>query len=309
MIGSLVVATLWTCTCEQDSKAEPFVETLASSTAGEVPLSVSFSVPVDTTPVHKNTFPSRIAQGGPDDLIAVSNASLGSVFLYDADLTLTGEIKDLDVPLGVAINDEGSIFVGSDGPNRIEAFTPSGEKFLAISGDEIESVYDLAFDRDGMLYVADSVASTVRVFSPHGVWLRNIGIAGDWETGLAFPVALLIHEPEQGSGDLLYVADREQARIQVFDLEGRFVESYSGRFVKPQGLAIDAAGRLNVLDCRLGLVHVLDLPGGSYFDHYGSAGSQPGELELPLDIHIDGDDRVIIANAGNQRLEVYTPLF
>jgi DNA-binding beta-propeller fold protein YncE len=312
MIGSFAVVTSWVGACEHGSAEEPIVEIRATSTSG----AAAPTAPGDATIANDNTFPTRIAQGGPEDLIAVSDASLGSVFLYDTDLTLVGEIEDLDVPLGVAVSDEGHIFVGSDGPNRIEAFTPSGEKLLAVSGDETQSASDLAFDRHGMLYVADTLAGTVRVFSPQGVWLRDIGGAGDWEACLEFPVALVLHEPVEGAGELLYVADRELARIQVFDLEGRFVESYGGtddstpagrpgRFVKPQGLAIDGEGRLHVLDCRLGLVHVLDLPGGSYLDHYGRPGEQPGELELPLDILIDRDDRVIIANAGNQRLEVY----
>jgi PKD repeat protein len=273
-------------------------------------------VPGDLTPLHANTFPSRITQGGPANVIAVSDAPLGSVFLYDTELEVTGEIKNIDLPLGVAISPEGNIYVGSNGNDRIEVYTADGELYMVVAGNGIQMPNDMAFGPDGNLYVVDSEADTVKVFTPAGAWLGDIGGPGDEETGLAFPAALTIRPATEDSGALVYVADQQHNLVRAFDLDGELVHSFGGQavafstdweglFARVQSLAIDGAGNLHALDNHLNAIQVFDLPDGNYLEYYGSFGLEPGELNLPLDIHVDGDDQVIVTNAGNSRLEVF----
>ena len=80
---------------------------------------------------------------------------------------------------------------------------------------------DMAFDHGGNLYVADSLSDSIKVYDSAGGWLRNIGESGDGEGGLRFPTALTIAY-RQGIGDL-YVADQGNAKVQVFDLEHKFL--------------------------------------------------------------------------------------
>ena len=272
------------------------------------------AIPGDTNLVHASFFPSRITQGGPVDNIYVSDAKQGSVFIYDAQLNLTGEIKNLVQPMGVAVDTQGNVYVGSDGQNTIAGYTPAGDKFLVIEEGEIQMPNDMVLDENNNLYVVDSKANLVKVFSPDGFHLANIGATDIEDNALSFPAALAIHYPSADDGRL-YVADQKNSLIRVYNLEGDLLNSFGGpaaafsgawegKFVRIQSLAVDAQGSLHALDVHQNLVEVFELPSGTYTDYYGSFGPQEGELSLPLDIHIDPEGNAIIANAGNRRLEV-----
>ncbi len=272
------------------------------------------AIPGNTNLVHANYFPSRIAQGGPAGNIYVSDAKQGSVFIYDADLNLTGEIKNLVQPMGVAVDTQGNVYVGSDGQNTIAGYTPAGDKFLVIEEGEIQMPNDMVFDSEDNLYVVDSKANLIKVFSPNGFRIGDIGATDIEDDALSFPAALAIHYPSADDGRL-YIADQKNSLIREYNLEGEllnsfggpaaaFSDNWEGKFVRVQSLAIDAQGSLHALDVHQNLVEVFELPTGTYIDYYGSFGPQQGELNLPLDIHIDPEGNAIIANAGNRRLEV-----
>ena len=95
----------------------------------------------------------------------------------------------------------------------------------------------------------------------------------------------------QGTGEL-YVADQGHARVQVFDLQGKFLRTFGSvvefnssewecRFVRLQSLAVDEHGRLHAADCHMNNVQILDADTGRYLDSYGIFGSKPGELNMP----------------------------
>ena len=70
------------------------------------------------------------------------------------------------------------------------------------------------------------------------------------------------------------------------------------------GLDVDAHGQLHAVDSQMALVQILDADTGTYISHYGQLGTQPGDLNLPLDIWITTDARVVVANNQNHRIEV-----
>jgi DNA-binding beta-propeller fold protein YncE len=262
---------------------------------------------------HANRHPARIAVG-PNGRIYVSDPKVGSVFIYDADLNLVGELKEFARPLGVAVNAGGAIYVGDAGTGNMQIFNAQGEKLLALAEGSIRMPNDIALDRDGNLYVADSAAAIIRVYDPAGAHLRNIGGPGDNDGELKFPSSVAVAYRGGGAGEL-YVADQGHFRVQVFDLQGNFLRGYGeaveafsldwqGKFVKVQGLALDADGRLHAADCYLNKVQILDADTGDYLDHYGEFGTAAGQLNVPLDIVITPDGRVIATNSGNQRVEI-----
>ncbi|NOZ00932.1 MAG: hypothetical protein GXP54_03470 [Deltaproteobacteria bacterium] len=255
---------------------------------------------------HANRTPARIAQG-KDGTIVASDPVAGSIFIYDSGLRLQGEIKGLDKPLGVAVDPDGRIYVGCDGGDSVEVFGTDGEKLATIGLGRIQMPNDLALDAKGNLYVADSRANRVLVFSIGGKFVRGIGACG--ESDLSFPAALAV------SGDELYVADQGNARIRVFDEEGvclrtlggpvgEFSDDWKGKFVRPQSLDIDENGLVHVLDAFMNRVQVLDAVTGAFIRSYGEPGKAPGRLSLPLDILITSDGRVLAADSGNHRVGV-----
>ncbi|MBI5117516.1 thrombospondin type 3 repeat-containing protein [Candidatus Poribacteria bacterium] len=265
---------------------------------------------------HPNRCPARLAQG-PDGKVYASDPQVGSVFLYDSNLNLIGELKGLSRPLGVAVDAGANIYVGSDGGDNIEAYSAEGARLFATATGSVQMPNDMALDAEGKLYVADSLANTIKVFASSGAWLRNIGGPGESDGGLLFPAAVALAYRPQGEGEL-FVADQGHSRVQVFDLNGNFlrtfgsaVEAFSsdwqGKFVKVQSLAFDSQGRLHAADCGLNKIQILDPMTGAYMDYYGEFGFSYGQLNVPLDIFITVEDQTIVANSGNHRLEIMQP--
>ena len=256
-----------------------------------------------------NKYPTRLAWGPGAQRIYVTDAKVGSIFVYDSELSLLGEIKGLGKPLGVAVNALGDIYVGNNQFDNVEVYSPEGIKTATIGAGTVEMPNDLAFDQDGKLYVVDSKRNRIEVFDPAtGANLSSIGVGE-----LRFPSALVI------SGQELFVADQSNHQVKVFDLQGTLLRSlggeveqvfgykWKGKFVRLQSLAIDATGRLHVLDCHMARIQILDPVTGGYITYYGSQGTDPGELNLPLDIDLNPYGEVAVANTKNERVELLTP--
>jgi len=265
----------------------------------------------------ENNCPTRLAIG-LDNEVYVSDAKADAVFIYDAELNLAGRLVGIGRPLGVAIAPNGNIYVGSDARDEVQIYDERGVRIQTIGAGTIRMPNDLVVDRDGWLYVADSLSNKVWIFDPNGVPAGSAGSAGDDPGQLDFPVAITIGYRTEGNVEVaeLYVADQRHARIKVFDLLGNFLRAYGGRvtrgmsspnwhgkFARIQSLAMDARGRLHAVDCYMNNVQILDADTGGYIDSYGEFGAAEGQLNLPLDILIVGG-KVIITNAGNKRVEV-----
>jgi tripartite motif-containing protein 2/3 len=257
--------------------------------------------------VNANVYPTRLAWGA-DGKLYVSDALVGSVFIYErlTELTLVGELKRIAKPLGVAVGAGGTLYIGADDSDRVEVYDAQGAAIGTIGESEIEMPNDLALGPSGTLYVADSQARQVWVYGANGTLLRSIG-AGQ----LRFPVALEVFAEE------LYVADQASFEIKVFDLEGTPLRTlggpatqgmlgykWKGRFVRLQSLAIDASGRLHALDSHQGLIEILDRATGSYISSHGEKGTGTGQLQLPLDIVLLGSGETAVTDAENKRVEI-----
>ncbi len=278
--------------------------------------------PPDLGVKNSNVYPMRLALG-PGGNLYVTDPKIGSVFVYDVDFNIISQLRGLDKPLGLAVDGLGNIYVGNSGSRNVEVYDAAGVKTATIGRGLIKMPNDLTFDRDGRLYVADSKKDTIWVFDSNGAVIRSIGTPGEGDGQFKFPVAVEIAYYVDGQGQEvgeLYVADHGHSLIQVFDLEGNFLRSFGGiaemggmmgttlkwkgKFVSIKSLAIDSMGNVHALDCLLNKVQILDPVTGAYIDHYGEYGTEPRQLNLPMDIIIDGYGQVIVAEARNKRVEI-----
>ncbi len=258
---------------------------------------------------NANKHPTRLAWSADAQQLFVSDSKVGSIFIYDSVAALTGELKDLGKPLGVAVSSQGDIYVGDNGSDAVKVYGPDGSQLATIGAGTLEMPNDLAFDQNGQLYVVDSKRNRVEVFDPAtGASLRTFGSGV-----LRFPAALAI------SGEEVFVADQSNYLVRVFDLQGNLLRSFGGKvtqgfmnynwkgkFARLQSLAVDSTGRLHALDSHMGVIQILSAADGSYIDSYGVNGSAPGELDLPLDIDINQYGQTAVANTRNARVELLT---
>lgn len=249
--------------------------------------------------------PTRIAVA-PDGRVAVTDAARGEVRILDADLTPAEQLEGLDRPLGVAWRG-GHLLVGLGGSRCVGEYEVGGALVGTVGAGALNMPNDLALGPDGVLWVADSTADRVVAFDASGVLLRTIE---GGEAPLVFPSAVAV-DPAAG---LVWVGDQGNRRVSAFTPDGAHVrtlggpaEAFSadwhGRFVTVQGLAVAPAGRLLVLDSNLAVVQVLDAQSGDALEVLGAYGEAPGELRLPLGVTLAKGGSVLVANAGNHRIE------
>ena len=95
---------------------------------------------------------------------------------------------------------------------------PTGPVGVGVEGDEFDRPTDVAWDKQGNIFVADGhVNSRIAKFDSNGRFVKSWGSQGTAPGQFNVPHSLVTDA--QGN---VYVADRENRRIQVFDNNGAF---------------------------------------------------------------------------------------
>jgi sugar lactone lactonase YvrE len=222
------------------------------------------------------------AGGGPVD--CETNA-VDPVFKFDRN---TGAVlanlgKGVMVtPHGISVDKDGNVWVADFSGNKagtkghqVHKFSPTGQKLLSLgtagkpgnADGQFNQPNDVVVGPDGSIYVADGhdaqgmttnaaieeglkrgATSRISKFSPDGKFIKSWGKIGVRHGEFRTPHALVFDARGR-----LWVADRGNHRIEIFDQEGTYLESrytfsrVSGLFIKGDTLyAIDSeSGPLN----------------------------------------------------------------
>jgi len=156
-----------------------------------------------------------------------------------------------------------------------------------------------AVDGQGRLWVADFGNSRMRIFDPLGGFLGGWGGRGSGTYNLREPCGVAIR------GDVVYVADTWNGRIQSFTIEGKWKAAARDLF-GPRGITVAPDGtvwvtdtgnkRLVAYDGELKLLRTL-----------GRLGKGPEEFSDPVGIAAGKDGSLYVADAGNQRIQILDP--
>jgi DNA-binding beta-propeller fold protein YncE len=219
-------------------------------------------------------------------------------------------IYDVVAPTGVAVTADGSrvYAVQSEGDRQVIAFDASGKQVASLkppataTGDHVP-VYVALNPVNGDVYVSDRPAASIYVYSADGAYLRAFDPGPDldgWEPlGLAF----------DRSGDLFVtsVGAPFQA-VHEFGPDGRFIRTYgkAGQLSFPNGVAVDASGKVYVADSNNGRLVVFDAGGNDL--GLIPRGSKVGDLGLPRGTAIDDAGRIYVADVTMQGVQVYHAL-
>jgi sugar lactone lactonase YvrE len=251
-------------------------------------------------------YPTRLAVA-PDGTLLVTDALAGAVFVLDAHRAPLMDLGGFGRPLGIAVDAE-HIFVGDAASHQVRVFTRAGVPVRTVD-DAMEMPNALALDGAGRLYVADSRSHVVLVYDGQGRRVNTLRQAGP-DSVLNFPSSLAVGGAP-GQPAELYVGDQGNARVVVFGLDGTFRRTLGqraqafggardGRFVRLQGLALDAAGNLHVADAYLAEVQVLDARTGAFLRRYQADNPQA----MPLDLAVTPQGEMLFTDGVHHNVGV-----
>jgi len=188
--------------------------------------------------------------------------------------------------------------------HTVTQFAPDGKVLLALGekgvAGEDESHFnkptDIAFAPNGDFFVSDGYGnSRVVKFDKTGKFLLAWGKKGTGEGEFNTP-----HAVRLDSKGNLFVGDRENDRVQVFDQNGKFIRSFGG--FAPFGLFITADDTLFVADGRAHHVMKMTLE-GKILDTIGKMGPEPGHFFLPHGITVDKDGAIYVTEINGKRVQ------
>jgi DNA-binding beta-propeller fold protein YncE len=169
-------------------------------------------------------------------------------------------------PHGIAVDKDGNVWVADFSGNKagtrgyqVHKFSPQGDKLLSLgiagrrgnADGQFNQPNDVIVGPDGSIYVADGhdaqgmttaaaiaeglkngATSRISKFSPDGTFLKSWGTIGVRHGEFRTPHALAFD-----SRGRLWVADRGNHRLEIFDQEGKYLESRY-MFSRPSGIFI-----------------------------------------------------------------------
>ena len=73
---------------------------------------------------------------------------------------------------------------------------------------------------------------------------------------------------------------------------------------RPKGIGVDSEGHLYVVEAVGGMVQVFDQQGELLY-YFGEGAARRGEFQLPTGLWIDRNDRVVVVDSFNRRVQVF----
>ncbi len=150
------------------------------------------------------------------------------------------------------------------------------------------------------LFILDARNNALFVFDEEMNFVRAVGGYGEEPAKLRNPSDLAFGP----DGDVLYVVDSDNRRVQAFDPDGRLLFEFGrtgeGELSYPFGVAVDRDGAVYVTDHEADQVVKFD-PRGEFIERWGRQGLLGGEFYKPAGIEVDEQGRIIVLDYGNHR--------
>ena len=193
-----------------------------------------------------------------DDRVFISDGKLRRVVVLNAKHEVTDQIdKGLIDPVGLAIDTENRLLYvvdtqadqvvvfDADSLKELRRIGTGGKKHSLTSPGDFAAPQGIALDKDGNVYVSDTLNDRVEIFDADGNFISTFGKNGDGPGYFARPKGIAV----DGDGHI-WVADAYQNVLQVFNREGQLLTfiggpgHYPGQFESLVGVAIDKNNRV-----------------------------------------------------------------
>ena len=212
------------------------------------------------------------------------------------------------LPHGLTVDHRDNVWLTDVGRHQVFEFNHDGKLLLTLGADRVpgddkthfNKPTDIVVARDGSLYVSDGyVNSRVVKFSPEGKFQLQWGSKGSKPGEFEVPHGIALDA--QGR---VYVADRSNARVQVFDGGGKFLAEWKGLHLgRPWAVTVAPDGTVFVVDGgdlrESGTDHakVIQLTtDGRVLGSFGTFGQYDGQLTWPHDVAVARDGSVYVGD-------------
>ena len=243
-----------------------------------------------------------------------------TVFVFDGStgclLKKWGE-KLFALPHSISVDRHDNIWITDVALNQIFKFSPEGRLLLTLGerGMAGETPFrfnrptDVAIAKDDSFYVSDGYGNNrVVKFNADGKFLFQWGTKGKEPGQFDLPHGIAV----DGSGRV-YVVDRTNARIQVFDSKGKYLAEWKGPpFISPQDIAIGTDGTAFVVD--IGNDELPDRSGlllmngdGSLLSRVGRYGNYDGQFLVAHGVAVGPSGEVYVADFTGRRVQKFVP--
>lgn len=209
-------------------------------------------------------------------------------------------------PHSVRIDPAGNVWVVDFMTNQVRKFTPTGALLQTFgvrdkAGRDKANLFnqptDIAFGRNGEIYISDGYGNNRVVhLAADGTYLNEWGTSGKGPGQFHLP-----HSVCTDAQGRVYVADRENGRIQVFTPDGAFITMWKFK-EKPWGVWVGTDQRLYVANGYNNTLSVLDL-NGNLLAHFGKKGHKLGQFEEPHLLTEDTNGAVYVAEVNEHRVQ------
>ncbi len=171
----------------------------------------------------------------------------------------------------------------------------------------------ISFTREGNILVTDGYGNNrVAMFSPDGTFIKQVGkgAGGPEDTGTGPSEWKLPHQAAVDAEDNVYVIDRENRRIQVFDNQLNYIRELANEGWNPWDIAISRKGNDGfgyIADHAGERVHKISLTDGVILSTWGGPGRGPGEFDWVHGMAVDSYGAVYAADTYGQRVQKFVP--